>query len=104
MCAKVAGWVREVGVAASAPDEPPSIRILWHYPDGSDYMNGYRCPDFIHSLDAQAKWLWPKLNLWEMGNESKDMTYFIAGSNLARAANPAEACAEAILSLIGEDE
>ena len=86
----------------------------WTREDGQHYG----LPDLLHSLDAQAKWLWPKLNKilkhdgwsaswtpwfpperqWSVniGRQGRDEEYF--GATLA------EACAEAILSLIGEGE
>ncbi|KKL61208.1 hypothetical protein LCGC14_2197640 [marine sediment metagenome] len=82
-------------------------------------------PDFLHSLDAQAKWLWPKLNgdgwfvnlmqsgdgsywksrLWTpYSGTSKITLENIAAKPVRDGATAAEACAEAILSLIGGND
>ena len=89
----------------------------WHYPNG-DYlsMNPYDCPNLCGSLDAQAKWLWPKLapkwDDWQLSVEDGIYTFAVylghisgTGSKWAEASadTPAEACAEAVLSLIGEE-
>ncbi len=88
--------------------------LHWYTPDGQNPS----LPDLLHSLDAQAKWLVPKLNetlkhdgwsaswtpwfpperQWSVniGRQGRDEEYF--GATLA------EACAEAILSLIGEEK
>ena len=64
--------------------------------DGRHYV----LPDFLHSLDAQVKWIIPEANR-EFGNlaviEALERVVGDVGLN-------AEACAEAILSLIGEDD
>ncbi len=72
----------------------------WHYPNG-DYlsMNPYDCPNLCGSLDAQAKWLWPKLTPEQLG-----ALFVEIASALFDKRDPAEACAEAILSSIGEDD
>ncbi len=82
----------------------------WVDPDGKDTRllsdpNGKRLPDFLHSLDVQAKWLWPKLGDWGM-YKLENMVVFAAFTKdhgdwvRKRATTPAEACAEAVLSLI----
>ena len=61
-------------------------------------------PDFLHSLDAQAKWLWPKLTDTDLDLNLDDWATLwdaIETAVLSKL-SPAEACAEAILSLIGE--
>ena len=65
------------------------------YPDGCCLPG----PDLLHSLDAQAKWVWPKLTPEQLG-----ALFVEIASALFDKRDPAEACAEAILSLIGEDE
>ena len=65
-------------------------------------------PDFLHSLDAQAKWLWPKLEDWGIGLRGDGSRFFgyasLNGVEIQDSGTtPAEACAEAILSLIGKD-
>ncbi len=69
-------------------------------------------PDLLHSLDAQAKWLWPKLQKlgYELriytGQEGSDTHCLVIQPSLGQvtgikqAQDPAEACAEAILALI----
>ncbi len=71
-------------------------------------------PDFLHSLDAQAKWLWPKLELDGYALQLYLPVGYIEAFISTRSAphwqirkgasSPAEACAEAILSLIGDGE
>ena len=67
-------------------------------------------PDLFHSLDAQAKWLWPKLDslqlvtLWpeRKAKFRAEIAIDINGASFIRE-SPAEACAEAVLSLIKEE-
>ena len=70
---------------------------FWEDPDGNTIPD---LPDLYHSLDAQAKWIIPKA-CYEYG----DIVVYELLSGLMLAGEfTAEACAEAILSLIGEDE
>ncbi|KKL61399.1 hypothetical protein LCGC14_2195690 [marine sediment metagenome] len=84
----------------------------WIGPNGQtvdcDESGDALLPDLLHSLDAQAKWLWPKMGhiifMYSEQNEFKATAgmYNPDAEGTAQADNPAEACAEAILSLIGE--
>ena len=99
----------------------------WHNVQTIQSEEGWRCPnnkpvifeiggngelpDFLHSLDAQAKWLWPKLDYLDVEIDWVQKAYCVAiiataaldGEDQQGTSNdtPAEACAEAILSLIG---
>ncbi len=100
--AKFAGIVH-----VSRPGEAPR----WRCPDSTILWDE---PDFLHSLDAQAKWLIPKTQ--DMGYEMRVMggksgsdfhVMFVHPPEgiihgIKQAATEAEARAEAILSLIGE--
>lgn len=94
------------------------VGTRWLYPDGT-YQNAP--PDFLHSLDAQAKWLLPKLLpdyevqiRWDTFGDvdfKQGWNAVIFGMNrehrediVSHGETPAEACAEAMLSLIGEDD
>ena len=104
----------------------------WTYPDGEVVdRDSFRhlLPDFLNSLDAQEKWLWPKVNpisvrkhrtiAFEAGDpridefkgfsrhlDTGEYEWWVAdlgyhdGHIVGRAVDPAEACAEAILALI----
>ncbi len=79
----------------------------WYYPDGSFSMETR--PDLLHSLDAQAKWIDPKLDNWSLSTYDTHVTAIVhCGTSMGTADapkdRPAEAKAEAILSLIGEQE
>ena len=97
----------------------------WIYPDGTRHFHnwvGDQLPiDLYHSLDAQAKWLNPKLTLprCQGGMETRSFHFIYPDDedcvqcwvtehdvreSCGRGATLAEACAEAILSLIGEDD
>ncbi len=65
----------------------------WLYPDGT-YQNAP--PDFLHSLDAQAKWLWDKVR--DMGRFNFVVAALVDAEYDGE--HKAEACAEAILALI----
>ncbi len=70
--------------------------LCWDTPQGEAL--GISPPDFTHSLDAQAKWIIPKA-CYEYG----DIVVYELLSGLMLAGEfTAEACAEAVLSLIGE--
>ncbi len=78
----------------------------WWEPDG-DVVGLVVLSDFLHSLDAQAKWLWPKLtdaNLEIRPGWARALVAIETATYRYQSDSPAEACAEAILSLIGEDE
>ena len=98
---------------------------MWLAPDGSSPYPHFSAPDLLHSLDAQAKWLWPKLNrdgwfvnlmqsgdgsywkarLWTPYSGTSEITLEnIAAKPVRDGPTPAEACAEAILSLIGGND
>ncbi len=36
-----------------------SGRVGWYAPDSGTLASAVTLPDLLHSLDAQAKWLWP---------------------------------------------
>ncbi len=57
-------------------------------------------PDFLHSLDALAKWLVPKA-CYEYGDA---IVYELLASVIAKVGLDAEACAEAILGLIRTED
>ncbi len=110
------------------------IEHNWDEPDSNGVCNCRTCgllsfpcdppvaqctPDFLHSLDAQAKWLWTKLLpdyeiqlRWEVLGDvdfKQGWNVVIFGMNrehrddiVSHGETPAEAWAEAILSLIGE--
>ena len=66
---------------------------IWYYPEpNSDPMPP---PDLLHSLDAQAKWLWPKLEKPLNGQNIDDIILRL----IRLGQMTAEACAEAILAL-----
>ena len=73
--------------------------LHWYTPDGQNPA----LPDLLHSLDAQAKWLWPKLDYLKLEYEQGVWRAWVRWHS-GEADNPAEACAEAILSLIGGDD
>ena len=86
----------------------------WIYPDGTRHFHNWvgdqLMIDLYHSLDAQAKWLWPKLEDFDLtfsANGEKDGYWASVLGKKGHidkfASTPAEVCAEAILSLIGED-
>ena len=63
-------------------------------------------PDLLHSLDAQAKWLWPKLtdaNLEIRPGWARALVAIETATYRYQSDSPSKACAEAILSLIGKD-
>ena len=68
---------------------------MWEPPTGGMI----ELPDLLHSLDAQAKWLWPKLTRLQL---FKMVTFWLYPEDGVER-NPAEACAEAILILIGTE-
>ncbi len=76
----------------------------WVYPNTDRRAD---LPDFLHSLDAQAKWLLPKLRGYHITRDAltggaTEVTVWgetCIGTS-CKAPTPAEACAEAILSLI----
>ena len=72
----------------------------WDAPDGSAVKEP---PDFLHSLDAQAKWLWPKLDSPDQFGDKGQLFSVLYSWLLAGDLTP-EACASAILSLIGEGD
>ncbi len=85
---------------------PITVRPYWSHGNYS-----YReLPDFLHSLDAQAKWLDPLLEYWALETGTDGISAYIIGPGAglsshksAVAATGALAKAEAILSLIGEE-
>ena len=91
----------------------------WVDPDGKDTRhlsdpNGKRLPDLIHSLDALGLWSIPNIeHLFEIewmpqiGGWSCRITITTGSGHkpfYGRGTTMAEACADAILSLIGEDD
>lgn len=82
------------------------------YPDGDIGP----LPDFLTDLNAQARWLWPKLVDWKLEPEWKPLSEHVGKTGrfrafvqvddvhgcVAIADTPAAACAKAILKLIGE--
>ena len=88
-------------------DKGWTYRVRW-FNDGFERNN---LPDFLHSLDVQAKWLWPKLkqrDIWmDIGlNDGRtsvlltNMADRRRGQGTIFGDTPAEACADAILALI----
>ena len=94
-------WVGPNGFTFGAP---------WPGPDEAIKESDWKVitgPDLLHSLDAQAKWLWPKLDGIELegrGNEwsavAKDSENVYWQKPVHD--SPAEACAEAVLALLAE--
>ena len=70
----------------------------WYYPDGAFSMSAR--PDFLHSLDAQAKWLWDKVR--DMGHFNFVVAALVDAEYDGE--HKAEACAEVILALIEEEK
>ena len=70
--------------------------LHWYTPDGQNPA----LPDLLHSLDAQAKWLWDKVR--DMGRFNEVVAALLDAEYDGE--HKAEACAEAILSLIGEEK
>ena len=102
-------WIDPNGFTFGAP---------WPGPDETIKESDWKVitgPDLLHSLDAQAKWLWPKLPCKALrvfmhpDFPFEAALFYEDKPPIQRTAdNPAEACAEAILSLIkgevsGED-
>ncbi len=85
------------------PDTNPQS---WRYPDGNLVdRDSFRhlLPDLLHSLDAQAKWLWPKLWDYVLTKWPDPHAIVVGGGGTAHTFyddDPAKACAEAILALI----
>ncbi len=79
----------------------------WIYPDGTRHFHNWvgdqLMIDLYHSLNAQSRWLWPKV-FERHGPYQLGLVLLDIGSSVMDYVNPAVACAEAILSLIGEDE
>ncbi len=65
-------------------------------PDGTEYAY---YPDFLHSLDAQAKWLWKEVTS-RFGPDALSGIFNAVFFNHSSDMTFAEACAEAILALI----
>ncbi|KKN62262.1 hypothetical protein LCGC14_0513990 [marine sediment metagenome] len=82
---------------------------LWSYPGGR-LMGQYESPPNIYdSLDAQAEWLLSKLANYTLQRMGEGAQATVIGIDAERwyegdGATPAEAFAEAILSLVGEDD
>ena len=83
----------------------------WFVPDGTGYGEP---PDLYNSLDAQSKWLWPKLaekDIWldllikpERSSCALTSPTRLEITSCAYFADtPANACAEAILALIKDE-
>jgi len=76
----------------------------WIGPNGQtvdcDESGDALLPDLLHSLDAQAKWLWDKVR--DMGRFNEVVAALLDAEYDGE--HKAEACAEAILSLIGEEK
>ncbi len=105
-------WARFQSYYKSQAPEETGIEAWVQPPDSERTIP---IPDFLHSLDAQAKWLWPKLTsdkgytpdgilMWfECGTWLVEIWWMTRSGYEGRGLTPAEACAEAILSLIGEE-
>ncbi len=88
--------------------------IRWFYPDGRQ-MVGYppyanQPPDFLHSLDAQAKWLYPKIYEVKLHQRSNIMNgqwcaevFLHTPSGCTYRDTPAEAFVDALLYVIKEE-
>ena len=104
------------GFTINEPSPDGATIPLWSWPDGKPLLEPE--PDLLHSLDAQAKWLWPKLTHWlistteDIDDVGGSYTAWVAmgtrgpqwKNEWANGDTPAEACAEATLSLIGEED
>ncbi len=78
---------------------------LWETPEGWCMRTP---PDLLHSLDVQAKWIDPLLDNWSLSTYDTHVTAIVhCGTSMGTADapkdRPAEAKAEATLSLIGEE-
>ena len=71
----------------------------WAYPNGTP---AYNPPDLLHSLDAQAKWLWPKIRGMKHGKYRlyKVLFQWVTNKDFDFSA---EACAELTLVLAKEE-
>ncbi len=87
-------WLDPNGFTFGAP---------WPGPDEAIKESDWKVitgPDLLHSLDVQAKWLWDKVR--DMGRFNFVVAALVDAEYDGE--HKAEACAEAILSLIGEDD
>ena len=99
--AKWSGFVDYGGVAVYGPGD--GSKKGWYDPDGNALgFHAGNLPDLLHSLDAQAKWLWPKLDYQKLEFEQGQWRAWVRWHS-GEADSPAEACAEAVLSLIGSE-
>ncbi len=80
----------------------------WYYPDGTFSMSAR--PDFLHSLDAQAKWLYPKIYEVKLHQRSNIMNgqwcaevFLHTPSGCTYRDTPAEAFVDALLYVIKEE-
>ena len=71
------------------------------YPDKAGFCHDGD-PDLLHSLDALVKWCWPKVHASMTDVEFTVWLMKWIERVVGWDEDPAEACAEAILSLIGE--
>ena len=84
---------------------------VWYTPGPDAHHWGRLPPDFLHSLDAQDRWLLPKLDSILLASGMADQEGTIPSAFVwlnvvmkKRSGNTrAEACADAVLSLIDED-
>ena len=98
--AKFAGFYPKVFTASS--DEP--TETLWSDPLDREWLMP-KLPDLLHSLDALKQWIWPEVVRRFSAKKLHIILDLWVHDALEKGELPkAEACAEAILSLVGDGQ